>query len=158
MNTLIIGDRIDIVWSSYGIPIKFANARLDNYYPRQKEQQEALRKCIKFARQDLSVIQNGKGLFLHGPVGTGKTHMAIATAYEIVANNVDEFGYKSKDATWMTYEESQLVRQYCGILAGFVNVTDLLTMLQESYPGDERAQASSKHATSGKDGRYYDPR
>lgn len=140
LNTLTTGERIDIIWPSYRIPTKFTNARFDNYYPRNKDQQEALQKCCDFAKQDLEAILEGNGLFLHGPVGTGKTHLAVSSVHEIAAQNADKFGYKVNDSESMFYEESKLMYQYPGRLVGFINVTDLLTTLQESYSGEERAK------------------
>jgi len=142
MDTQTSGDRLITVWASYGIPKKFINARFDNYYPRNNEQKASVDKCREYAEQDINDIIGGKGLFLHCPVtGTGKTHLAVATVYAIIAANVGGFGYKNKPSEFTSYEESQLINLYNGrYTAGFVNVTDLLTTLQESYSGDERAQ------------------
>lgn len=139
MNIPITGERKDIVWNSYGIPKKFINARFDNFYPQNNEQKKAINKCKTYSEQDIKSIISGKGLFLHCPItGTGKTHLAVSTVYAIIASNNDKFGYKCKVSEFMMLEELEASRQYSGLYVGFVNVTDLLTTLQESYSGDER--------------------
>jgi DNA replication protein DnaC len=121
------------------MPAKFKNARLDNYHPHHAKQQNALDKSIAFAKQDISLIVEGKTLFLYGPVGTGKTHLAVGTAYEIAAVNADKFGFKCRNTDFLTLEELEISRQFPGMTIGFVNVTDLLLTLLESFSGDKSA-------------------
>jgi len=140
MDTLKIGDRLNTVWNSYGIPPKFINTRFNNYFPRNNDQNKALKRCMGYAEQDIGNIANGKGLFLHGPVGTGKTHIVVGTAYAIAAANVERFGYKSNNSENISFEEAKISQEYRGMYIGFFNVTDLLTTLQESYSGNERSK------------------
>ena len=136
MNTLINGERLDTIWHSYGIPKKFIESRFNNYYPRNKDQKEAVNECQEYAKQDIKKYYRGKGLFLHCPItGTGKTHLAVATVHKIVAANTDKFGYKGKISEFPTLEEIEASRYYNGIYVGFVNVTDLLTTSKTAIPG-----------------------
>lgn len=138
MNTLTTG-KLETIWASYKIPVKFVNCRFNNYHPRQKEQHEALKRCREYIEAES--VADSKGLFLHGPVGTGKTHLAVATAYAVVEKHLPHFGYKSGSSEYLLPDE---INQYRGSVVGFINVTDLLTTLQESYSGNERAQAKAE--------------
>lgn len=146
MNILTTGEeRVNLVWNSYGIPKKFINARFDNYNPQNTEQQKAMQKCMAFTKRDISQITKGDGMFFHGPVGTGKTHLAVATMYKIIANNIELFGYKCRNSDLMLLDEAELAQAFTGMHIGFINVTDLLTTLQDSYSGNERAKIKASN-------------
>jgi len=142
MDYLTPGDKLQTIWKSYEIPQKFLEARLNNYYPRNNDQQAAADKCQSYSQQQLNEILKGKGLFIHCPItGTGKTHLAVATLYTVISSNVQEFGYKSRQSEYITFEESKIGDLYSGrYMAGFINITDLLTTLQDSFSGDDKAR------------------
>ncbi len=124
MNTQKIGE----IWDSYNIPKRLRNSRLESYIPQQKSQGIALERCKHYVSEGVDRIKQGNGLFIHGPVGTGKSHLAAATVYEIIKLNPDAFGRMA--GPW-DYEEPQ------GIKFAFISVVDLLATLRESYDGNE---------------------
>lgn len=82
-------------------PARYDNARLDGYHPQTESQAEALRKARQFVR--LVRVREGRpswmrlfqrddglrgGLYLVGPVGTGKTHL-LASIYHALQNPAD---------------------------------------------------------------------
>lgn len=90
-------EKIDHIWGTYNIPARYTVARFDNYYPACPEQKAARQICIDYAGNTKTIFRKGKGLFLQGPVGTGKTHLSVATLRAVVEANIDEFGCQSSD-------------------------------------------------------------
>ena len=79
-------------------PARYDDARLDSYIPQTESQAEAQRKARKFVR--LVRVREGRpswmrlfkrddglrgGLYLVGPVGTGKTHLLASIYHELTA-------------------------------------------------------------------------
>lgn len=61
-----------------GVGKRFLNCSLDNYNPRTKGQREALRRVREYADGLVCADKiNDAGLIIAGPVGTGKTHVAV---------------------------------------------------------------------------------
>lgn len=131
------GTRIDILWESYRLPPKFQNARFSNYHPQHKSQEIALVKCQKYADAGLENIIKGKGLFLHGAVGTGKTHLAVATAYEIIRMNENQFA--RRPSRW----EDDTVYEP-GYRFTFTNFVELLATIKESFEGNEEQKRKAR--------------
>lgn len=72
--------------SAAGIPPDYEHCSLDNYAPATDSQLRALRAATQFARQFFtSPDQIGRGLLLRGPVGCGKTHLAVAVLRHLLA-------------------------------------------------------------------------
>ncbi len=92
------------------------------------EQEQAVRKCREFAEEGLENIKVGKGLFFQGPVGTGKPHLAVATLYEIVADNTEMFGLEIfiDIFDWVQSE-------YRGLKCSFVSVVDFLGLQRAGF-------------------------
>ena len=86
MTTLTDG-RLKTIWQSCGVPKKLKNATLSNYTPNNQNQAQALKKCTEYTASGLENIKQGEGLFFFGPVGTGKTHLAVATVQAIISKN-----------------------------------------------------------------------
>lgn len=58
-----------------GVPHKFRNCDFKSYLLTDRFKERAVRKCFEFATKFPDVKQ---GLLLKGPVGVGKTHLAVA--------------------------------------------------------------------------------
>lgn len=66
------------------IPPRFADRRLSNYVPTCAEAQRALMLAKKYADEFEGAKETGAGLILCGGVGTGKTHIAVGIAHELI--------------------------------------------------------------------------
>ena len=58
------------------IPKRFKKKSFSNFI--KKRNQAAWQTCLDYARNYIDNAKQGKGLFLTGPVGSGKTHLAVA--------------------------------------------------------------------------------
>lgn len=119
-----IGDEI---FYSYNIPPRLRGARLENYKAATTEQERALKRCSDYSANAIENIKIGKGLFLHGGVGTGKTHLAVATAYDAICRYPDKF---SKRPGFDDYDPGKN-----GYRFSFIPVVDLLDAIRDSYSG-----------------------
>jgi len=119
--------RLRAVWSSIGVPSRLAEASLDNYQPGCTEQERALEKCRMFAGQGIDNIAQGNGLFLQGPVGTGKSHLSVATLRAMVEANPGRFGRLA--SRYLVYGE----QEYSGYRCFMIPVFELLERLRQSY-------------------------
>lgn len=117
------------IWDSYNLPKRFSASRLDNYAPQQQSQETAVGRCREYAK-DLEKIKQGRGLFLHGPYGTGKTHLAVATMYEVIKNHPESFA--RRPGPW-DYDPGYQT----GMKFTFVSVVDLLTTIRDSFNGSD---------------------
>lgn len=120
-------DKLDYIWSTYGIPARFTDARLDNYYPTCPEQEKALQICTDYADDAQAFFNHGRGLFLQGPVGTGKTHLSVAVLRHIVESNLDSFGCRSDEMPIYGQQE------YAGYSCAMISTVDLLGSMRQSY-------------------------
>lgn len=84
--------RFQAVWSSCGIPRRLERASFANYEPAGLEKEQALKKCQDFADKGLDIIRQGQGIFLQGPVGTGKSHLIVSVLRSLLENNIAHFG------------------------------------------------------------------
>lgn len=66
------------------IPPRFADRRLSNYLPQCEQAKRALDVAQDYATNFPKMLKAGSGLILCGGVGTGKTHLAIGIAHEIM--------------------------------------------------------------------------
>ena len=92
MDTLTTGNSVELIWDSYNLPKRLRGSRLEDYIPQHISQEPALERLRSYAAEGVERIKQGTGLFIHGPVGTGKSHMAVATVYETVKNNPNKIG------------------------------------------------------------------
>jgi len=122
-----IKQRIEACWSYFNPPKRLIGARLDNYIPKTREQAEALATCKAYSVND---IVAGKGLFLFGPCGTGKTHLAIATVRALMETEPALYGARNK--TTIAGEE-----EYDGKYCSYFSVVELLDAMR---PGNEAKQ------------------
>ena len=123
-------NRFTAVWSSFNIPPRLAQASFEAYQPTCPEQEKALAKCRAYADAGLVNIQEGRGLFLQGPVGTGKSHLAVAILRSILENNLQEFG-KPVNGEALVGEPI-----YEGMHCTMLSVVDLLGIMRESFGAD----------------------
>lgn len=66
------------------IPKRFAGKTLAGYIATSPGQKEALRICGKYADKFLEISPTGRCLLLLGKPGTGKTHLGVAIATEVM--------------------------------------------------------------------------
>ncbi len=119
------------------IPAKYQNASFPTYLTLDRYKERALKKAFDFAKQYPNVSQ---GLLLAGPVGVGKTHLAISILKELI---------ETKNCNCLFYEFNALLKEIQGsynpatqasemeILSPIMNV-DLLVLdeLGSSKPTD----------------------
>lgn len=70
------------------IPMRFADRRLSNYVPPCEQAKRALAVAKEYADNFEFKLESGSGLILCGGVGTGKTHLAVGIAHEIMARGL----------------------------------------------------------------------
>lgn len=66
------------------IPKRFADKTFDGYTATTDEQSKALRICKRYAEKFAEIEPTGRCLILLGKPGTGKTHLAVSIAGEIM--------------------------------------------------------------------------
>lgn len=130
-NSLNNQDRFNTIWSSCNIPPRLINASFGNYQTVCPEKEKALKRCREFSKGGLEQISNGNGLFLQGSVGTGKSHLAVATLREIIASNVEHFG---RPITQFDFADEPVCQ---GHNCFMVSVVDLLITMRESFKADQ---------------------
>lgn len=69
------------------IPKRFASKTLDGYIASTAEQWKALNTCRRYASEFKQIAEAGRCLLLLGKPGTGKTHLSVAIANEIMARS-----------------------------------------------------------------------
>lgn len=70
------------LWRSYHVPPLFMSSTIKNYQPKNTSQKRAKRLCHAYSENTRTTLS----LFLHGPTGTGKTHLAVG-ALKIICKN-----------------------------------------------------------------------
>lgn len=64
-----------------GIPQRYLACSLGNFKAIDRKRTEYLRKSREYAKTN--IVGRGEGMFLTGPNGTGKTHLAVAIMREL---------------------------------------------------------------------------
>jgi len=123
--------RLDICWRYFNPPPRLAKASFDNYIPKTKAQQAALETCKEYGLMD---IKQGKGLFLFGLFGTGKTHLAVATVRGLMESAPDMFGERVNHDLELYEPDRETYKGYC---CSFFSTVDLLDAMR---PGSEAKQ------------------
>lgn len=129
--------RFQAVWSSCGIPRRLEQASFASYEPASPEKEQALNKCQAFADKGLDIIRQGKGLFLQGPVGTGKSHLIVSVLRSLLENDIALFGTPPSEYNFV--DEPAYSGYYCSMFS----VVDLLGTLRESF-GNDRFKTAAR--------------
>jgi DNA replication protein DnaC len=69
------------------IPKRFVIKTLDGYIATTPEQRKALATCRRYAAEFAQIAESGRCLLLLGKPGTGKTHLGVGIANEIMAKS-----------------------------------------------------------------------
>ncbi|MCW7764227.1 ATP-binding protein [Photorhabdus luminescens] len=72
---------------SINIAPRFEHASFENYQPINKAAQHNLKTCRSYVQTWKECKVAGEGIIMCGRLGTGKTHLAVATCREIVIQN-----------------------------------------------------------------------
>lgn len=69
------------------IPQRFSDRRLSNYAPQCEQAKKALAVAQAYADSFELILETGSSLIFCGGVGTGKTHLAVGIAHEVLAKD-----------------------------------------------------------------------
>lgn len=69
-----------------GIPERFINRTLDSYIAESEKQKRILGYCRDYAEGFADIANTGRSILFLGSPGTGKTHLSIGIALEIMRN------------------------------------------------------------------------
>jgi len=119
--------RIEACWKYFDPPKRLTGASFESYTPKHRAQAEALEACQAYKADDM---RQGKGLYLFGSYGTGKTHLTIAIARALIEPNPELFGVREDTNT--IYDPDR--PDYQGLTCSFFSVVELLDMWR---PGSE---------------------
>lgn len=122
------GERAQEIWRCIGIPHKLNDAYLFNYISSSEEQKKAAEKCQEYIGNCMDRIKEGKGLFLYGPVGTGKTHLVVSTLREILNTHAESFGL---DIRTDYFDINRT--DWRGMRCQFYNVPELLENIKNNF-------------------------
>jgi len=87
-------------------PPRFKGCKFSTYIPICKEASAAFRACKSYADKFDAIGAQGAGLILCGKLGTGKTHLALSIAHELVK---------------------------CGVESRYVNLLDLIRWIRGTW-------------------------
>lgn len=63
---------------------RYSESRFDNYDARLPEQQAVINKLQDYCLDAVANIEQGNGIAIYGPKGTGKDHLAMAVCHELI--------------------------------------------------------------------------
>jgi DNA replication protein DnaC len=88
------------------IPKRFASKTLDGYVATTADQRKALNTCRRYAAEFPQIAAAGRCLLLLGKPGTGKTHLSVAIANEIMAKSTATAVYRTIGAVLQSIRAS----------------------------------------------------
>lgn len=97
-DALLIRMRMAEKLGSALIPKRFAGKTFDGYTATTDEQHKALNTCRRYAAEFSQIAESGRCLLLLGKPGTGKTHLSVAIANEIMARSSATAVYRTVGA------------------------------------------------------------
>lgn len=77
------------------IPKRFTDKTLNGYSAESPEQKEALRICRKYVDKFAEISESGRCLLMLGKPGTGKTHLGVAIANELMRKTAATAVYRT---------------------------------------------------------------
>lgn len=77
--------KIQQVLNRAGIPERFSDRSFDNYRVDTEDQGKRLAVCRSYAEKFPELVKRGQSMIFLGKTGTGKTHLAIAIAHQVIA-------------------------------------------------------------------------
>ncbi|MHC8321158.1 ATP-binding protein [Pseudomonas sp. GB2N2] len=77
------------------IPKRFIDKTLNGYSAESPEQKEALRICRKYVAKFSEISESGRCLLMLGKPGTGKTHLGVAIANELMRKTAATAVYRT---------------------------------------------------------------
>lgn len=113
-------DKLESFFKKYSvIPPRLERASFETYKPRNESQEIALEDCRRYARNFARNMlkENDISLYLYGPYGTGKSHLAYCVANMVMSLNC----------------ELQRPGGKTGITAIFLNIAALQTMIKATW-------------------------
>ncbi|WP_058912844.1 ATP-binding protein [Entomohabitans teleogrylli] len=81
---LVRKNTTDRLLAELNVPERFSDCTLENYEPVNADAKRALRVCQAYASKWPQRLQNGGGLVMCGKPGTGKNHLALAIARQVI--------------------------------------------------------------------------
>lgn len=115
-------NRIKAAWKYFNPPSRLTRASFANFTPKNKQQQAAVEACQQY---NLEKLYSGIGLYLFGPWGTGKTHLAVATARDLIEATPDLFGARQDESSTIYQPDRE---DYRGLYCSFFSVVELLDL------------------------------
>lgn len=88
------------------IPKRFQGKTFDSYLAESDQQKGALAKCVEYAENFEAHKRAGRCMLLLGKPGTGKTHLAIAIANQIMTTSSDTAVYRTLGGVLQDIRES----------------------------------------------------
>lgn len=88
-----------------GIPNRFINATIDTYIPKNPTQETAMVVLKEYANDLQNMLERGIGVTLHGAVGTGKTHLAVAIL-SIAISKLYSVHFAAEDTIFDNFKEN----------------------------------------------------
>jgi len=75
-----IREDLDKILTQRNVPLKYREVSLDSFKVVDSSTQKALNRARQyvFDRGEIAELGSGEGIFMYGPNGTGKTHLAVA--------------------------------------------------------------------------------
>lgn len=77
--------RIDRLKRRSKLPARFERYTFENYTPNSEDQERARRICLSYVKRfNDETVSLGKSLYIEGPYGSGKTHLAVAVMQRLI--------------------------------------------------------------------------